>query len=177
MRTFGSLSPLFLPARGSVSSRLMLADRKGNGFLRMRGLTAKRFGFGLAMYHLELWDQNGRIMRRAEHNWPCAIAKTGFSTQPEAMAILMRRTLTVTSAPSFKKLLSNRDLSETGENRPGSVINLLVLRRGIVERGDFALIKAGARQGGQPMGEDACRHGHDYRELNGGFAGQMHFLL
>ena len=38
----------------------------------------------------------------AEHNRPCAIAKTGLSGQAEAMATLMRRTLTVTSAPRLR---------------------------------------------------------------------------
>jgi len=36
------------------------------------------------------------------HNRACAVAKTSLSGEAEAMAILMRLTLTVTSAPSFK---------------------------------------------------------------------------
>ncbi len=40
----------------------------------------------------------------AWHNRVCAIAKTVLSGQAEAMATLMRRTLTVTSAPSLRSL-------------------------------------------------------------------------
>ena len=51
-------------------------------------------------------DAGGRWPHQAAaaHNRACAAAKTCLSGQVEAMAILIRQTLTVTGAPKFQEL-------------------------------------------------------------------------